>query len=544
MSFSVIDLFSGAGGLSKGFEQAGFIIKAAFEKNNYARQTYTQNFPGVVMRENLIGADYAQLQEQVGTIDVVIGGPPCQGFSNANRQHNQAISLNNKLVKEFIHAILELQPKAFVMENVGALKSDVHRFYFEEADREMRERYGIPFRRDQIHLYPGSIMCEGIMEVAESHELQDHLRWTDSEFMCIRILNRQLKNTTKLLKALQKYSKQLSIWQQTLPLVSCLPANVQDAYGKLVCGIETYFTDSTVTPEFCSAILVVNHFQQMLQWLKEIRDNRIVTNGFIANSDQGLIVRVESCAVSDYLSVVLDGDSEGYHLKGEILKAVEFGVPQKRERFVLIGIRKDLCREEDVTAPVGYIRTEKDAQTVYDAIADLESVPVSYAKDAVSISLAPYPFEFDHSHSPVGERLRDSDRLPNHISTETGETALERFRAIQQGQNFHSLDDSLKSTYTNAARTQNTIYLRLKYDEPSGTVVNVRKSMWIHPVLDRALSVREAARLQSFPDSFEFIGTKDAQYQQVGNAVPPMLAEAIACHIIKLLTTSPNADRR
>lgn len=536
MSFSVIDLFSGAGGLSKGFEQAGFIIKAAFEKNDYARQTYAHNFPGVVMRENVIDADYAQLQEQVGTIDVVIGGPPCQGFSNANRQHNQAISLNNKLVKEYIRAILELRPKAFVMENVGALKSDVHRFYFEEADWGMREKYGIPFRKDQIHLFPGNMMCEGILEVAESPELQDQLRWADAEFMCIRILNRQLKNNTKLLKALQKYGKQLGIWKQNLPLVSGLPAEIQDAYVKLTYGIETYLADNTITSEFRSAIIVVNHFQQMLQWLKEIRDNRIITGGFIANSDQGLIVKVESCAVSDYLSVVLDGDGEGYYLAGKILKAVEFGVPQKRERFVLIGIRKDLCREEDVTAPEGCITAEKDEQTVYDAIADIENVPVSYEKDAVAIALAPYPFEFNHSRSPVGERLRDSDRLPNHISTETRETAMERFRAIQQGQNFHSLDDSLKSTYTNAARTQNTIYLRLKYDEPSGTVVNVRKSMWIHPVLDRALSVREAARLQSFPDSFEFIGTKDSQYQQVGNAVPPILAEAIARHIIKLLT--------
>jgi DNA (cytosine-5)-methyltransferase 1 len=106
---------------------------------------------------------------------------------------------------------------------------------------------------------------------------------------------------------------------------------------------------------------------------------------------------------------------------------------------------------------------------------------------------------------------------------------MERFRALKQGQNFHALDDSLKmNTYTDASRTQNTIYLRLDYNHPCGTVVNVRKSMWIHPVLDRAVSVREAARLQTFPDSFVFYGTKDKQYQQVGNAVPPIMAKAIA----------------
>lgn len=92
-----------------------------------------------------------------------------------------------------------------------------------------------------------------------------------------------------------------------------------------------------------------------------------------------------------------------------------------------------------------------------------------------------------------------------------------------------------EDTYTDISRTQNTIYLRLKYDELSGTVVNVRKSMWIHPEYNRAVSIREAARLQTFPDSFIFEGTKDSQYQQVGNAVPPILAKAIAEKISKLL---------
>ena len=133
-------------------------------------------------------------------------------------------------------------------------------------------------------------------------------------------------------------------------------------------------------------------------------------------------------------------------------------------------------------------------------------------------------------------QLRNSETLRNHIITKTTETAMERFKALQQGQNFHALNDSLKSnTYTDVSRTQNTIYLRLNYDEPSGTVVNVRKSMWVHPTKDRAISVREAARLQTFPDSFVFCGTKDKQYQQVGNAVPPIMAKAIAKKIANVL---------
>ena len=171
-------------------------------------------------------------------------------------------------------------------------------------------------------------------------------------------------------------------------------------------------------------------------------------------------------------------------------------------------------------------------RTVRDAIADLEDVePVVDLSEDTGITLEPA--------GELGElaaSLRNADVLRNHIVTNTTKTAMQRFKALKQGQNFHALDDSLKTnTYTDASRTQNTIYLRLDYDEPSGTVVNVRKSMWIHPTKDRAISVREAARLQTFPDSFVFCGTKDKQYQQVGNAVPPIMAKSIAKKLANLL---------
>ena len=130
---------------------------------------------------------------------------------------------------------------------------------------------------------------------------------------------------------------------------------------------------------------------------------------------------------------------------------------------------------------------------------------------------------------------KGSKSVKNHITTKTTDKSMERFKKIKQGKNFHSLELEDKDTYSKPERTQNTIYLRLDPNKPSGTVVNVRKSMWIHPTLNRAITVREAARLQSFPDSFEFIGTKDSQYQQVGNAVPPLLAKGIATILIKYL---------
>ena len=224
----------------------------------------------------------------------------------------------------------------------------------------------------------------------------------------------------------------------------------------------------------------------------------------------------------DYIKSVL---GEGYVLKTQVLNAIHYGAPQRRERFIVVGVEKGISKEYEAPDT----QFSEKFRTVRDAIEDLESVPVELEVTPKAVELAT-----PTNISELGKELRGR-LLYNHIATATRETAMARFKALKAGQNFHDLDPELKTTYSNADRTQNTIYMRLKYDEPSGTVVNVRKSMWIHPVLDRAISIREAARLQTFPDSFVFEGTKDSQYQQIGNAVPPYLARAIAKSVISVL---------
>lgn len=101
--YKTIDLFAGAGGLSLGFKQTGKCkILAAAEIQDSARKTYKKNIPesfdDFVFIDNVVGYDFKKLNEKLGGIDIVIGGPPCQGFSNANRQKNHLISMNNALV--------------------------------------------------------------------------------------------------------------------------------------------------------------------------------------------------------------------------------------------------------------------------------------------------------------------------------------------------------------------------------------------------------------------------------------------------------------
>ena len=125
-SLKVIDLFAGAGGLSQGFRDAGFDIISAVEINKNLSQTYKENFPKTkIFEEDIIKIKSKSLLSKHSSVDVIIGGPPCQGFSmSGKRIRNNGIFLNDKrnvLFKEFVRIIKELKPKVFIMENVPGI---------------------------------------------------------------------------------------------------------------------------------------------------------------------------------------------------------------------------------------------------------------------------------------------------------------------------------------------------------------------------------------------------------------------------------------
>ena len=527
--YKVVDLFAGAGGLSLGFMQTQkYDIKVAFENSPYMQQTYRLNHPGVDVQGDVCVADFAEIKKQYNGIDVVIGGPPCQGFSNANRQRNHAISQNNMLVKQYLRAILELQPKAFVMENVSMLRSEVHRFFMEKGDVEQIQRCNIPVKTTYFRLLDAEFVFAGALDIVQDIHMIKAFLWPESDYAELNVIYKASKNYAKMETALKKHQRKLLRLAEKHFSDEREDTIVVEG-KKAFSALQDYYSGKLSLEEIKNKIEKTVMIQRMLSSAKEIFDNEILVDSYVEQN--GIVAEIRSFAVFDYLQGTLSAPENDYVIESGVLCAADYGAPQKRMRFVVAGIKRNISGK--IALPNG--RFDKDEyRTVRDAIGDLEDVDPVYdlEDDSYGIKL--------QEKKELGElaaSLRNSEYLRNHIVTRTTETAMARFKAIQQGKNFHSLDDSLiTNTYTDPSRTQNTIYLRLDYDEPCGTVVNVRKSMWIHPTKDRAISVREAARLQTFPDSFVFCGTKDKQYQQVGNAVPPIMAKAIAKKLAQILT--------
>lgn len=527
--YSTIDLFAGAGGMSLGFRQTGlFDIKVAYENNPNMQMTYRRNHSDVDLRGDVCTAKYSEIVKQYGAIDIVIGGPPCQGFSNANRQKNHVISENNALIKQYIRAITDLRPRAFVMENVSMLRSDVHRFFLDKKDKPIIKKYGINYDITDICLIEKDYVFDGAIDIVSNLSEIKRLIWPEDYYYEVNIIYKMSKNKKKITSILEKHKRKLC-------KIADDYQNSKDdheiviASKKTFNAIKRYYEGKIDESRLHTCIEQSIIYQRMLSKAKEIIEKDIVVDAYEENDD-GIVASVKSYPVLDYLKKILGSDEYGYRIIEDVISAADYGAPQTRQRAVIIGARGALKKELKFPKPPF---SGKKHRTVREAIGDLENIePFDDINDDDGIRLSGRRVREDS----LLKLLRDSEELRNHVVTKTTDVAMRRFKALKPGENFHALEEDLKSnTYTDISRTQNTIYLRLNYNEPSGTVVNVRKSMWIHPIRDRAISIREAARLQTFPDSFVFCGTKDQQYQQVGNAVPPIVAHEIAMLIADIL---------
>lgn len=235
----------------------------------------------------------------------------------------------------------------------------------------------------------------------------------------------------------------------------------------------------------------------------------------------------------------------GYKVSHRILFAGHYGVPQMRYRTIIIGIHnsvsdikfpqpeynaystanftgaKELCLKINEAD----IESLKPQPKVWDALSDLPSIECNNNSTVKYIS---------HPQNDFQEKLRlkTNGSVTNHSCSSLGKRNIERLKYIPQGGSWRDIPfELLPKGLQRARRSDHTKrYGRLHPDHLCSTVLTKCDPHWgsfFHPTEDRVISVREAARIQSFPDDFTFAGNLTEQYEQVGNAVPPLLAEAI-----------------
>lgn len=218
----------------------------------------------------------------------------------------------------------------------------------------------------------------------------------------------------------------------------------------------------------------------------------------------------------------------------KVLKAEDYGVPQERRRIIIIGNRLG----KKITWPTPtHVSNGVPPVTVKEAISDLPILENGEGSDQATS----YPLSFKEATSYQRLMRQDSLFVTNHDAPKLSDTNLNRMTYVPQGGSWRDIPYELLPTgMKKAKRSDHTKrYGRLKEDGLSSTVLTKCDIHWgtfYHPTQERSITVREAARLQSFPDNYVFKGPRTEQYRQVGNAVPPLLAAAVAGEIKKHLS--------
>ena len=246
------------------------------------------------------------------------------------------------------------------------------------------------------------------------------------------------------------------------------------------------------------------------------------------------------------INTIIEKLSENYKVTtkpgAHVLNSANYGVPQIRKRVILIGVRKDISIDvEDVYNSI--IKTHYDPEmsenemvglekyvTVRDAIEELPSLLPGEGEKEIQ-------FEYKKNNVFLKRIASKKNILMDHIARNHNDKDIERYREMSKNHwTFQELLDNRKDLCHEKQRVFGNSYAVQWWDLPSKTIIaHLYKdgNQFIHPDYKQArtLTVREVARLQSFPDDFVFEGSRTDQYKQIGNAVPPLLAEAIASAI-------------
>lgn len=220
-------------------------------------------------------------------------------------------------------------------------------------------------------------------------------------------------------------------------------------------------------------------------------------------------------------------EEAGYEVDAKIVDASRHGVPQHRQRLILVGIRDGGQYE--------WPSPSDQEVTVRDAIGDLPRLHVEAdAPIGEETRLYGGPEASDFARRARKNCIGDeSDLVHDHLTRAVRADDLEAFRLMKPGTLYSDLPDHMKRYRDDIFDDK---YNRLGWDECSRSITAhiAKDGYWyIHPEQDRTLTVREAARLQTFPDNFRFAGSRSHQFEQIGNAVPPALAEVVGAALLE-----------
>jgi DNA (cytosine-5-)-methyltransferase len=249
---------------------------------------------------------------------------------------------------------------------------------------------------------------------------------------------------------------------------------------------------------------------------------------FIIENVKGILTMKNGQVFNEIKKIFEDSNNfEGkpYKIQYKVMKAKEFGIPQNRERTIIIGSMIDFDLDEEINKTKEYIKgIDKhffDNVTVWQAISNL-----------------PKPTEDGNIKTKKAENnyqkflSSNSGKTFNHVMTKHNSIAVKRMEKIGINENFTVLDEEIKTVHSGSYGRLDpdsiAPTITTRFDTPSG-------GRFIHPFENRTITPREAARIQSFPDDFEFVGTKSCICKQIGNAVPPKLSYFLGTMIRRIL---------
>ncbi len=272
----------------------------------------------------------------------------------------------------------------------------------------------------------------------------------------------------------------------------------------------------------------MNHL--MLHYLEMVK--RLKPAAFVMENVPGILAMENGNVVKSFVEEFRE---IGYHnAEFWLLNAADYGVPQIRKRAFIVGSKSS----SPIQPPIKTHGNDEEIKNnpnllphikLIDAINDLPKIKESKTMSNTDNYVAE-PNDFQ-------KRIRrNAKKVKDHIVTKNSPIVIQRIRSVPPGGNWESIPRKLMQVngkYTGIEQAHSMIYKRLLKNEPSITITNFRKGMIIHPTQNRLFSVREAARIQTFPDDYQFQGGLSSRQQQVADAVPVLLAKKVAESVLK-----------